>query len=154
MVEQNPNYTQYLREDAITTLKKLQEDEKPTFGIMTPQHMVEHLIKTIKFSIKTYGEAPEQPTEKQLGFKKFIFSDIPFKSGDPNKAKLEDLKFESLDQAKEDFAKAIDRFYNYFAENPDAQPYNDFFGALNKEELERFHYKHLQHHFKQFSLID
>lgn len=154
MIEQHPNYTQYIQQDALEILNNLQVDQKPNFGIMSPQHMVEHLSVSFKSSTKSYGEAPESPTEQHESFKKFIFSDHPFDPSNPDKSKLEALRFENLDQAKEDLAKSIDRFYTFFEENPDAKPYNDFFGALSKEELERFHYKHLRHHFKQFSLVE
>jgi oxepin-CoA hydrolase/3-oxo-5,6-dehydrosuberyl-CoA semialdehyde dehydrogenase len=152
MSEETQNYITYLQEDAIEKINSLDGDAKPNFGIMTAQHMIEHLVKTIKFSIKNYGEAPSEPTEKHLGFKKFIFSDMSFGETKPEKAKLEELKYATLVEAKEGFAEAIDRFFDFFDKNPDAQPYNDFFGALSKAELERFHYKHFKHHFKQFNL--
>ncbi len=153
MSEQTQNYTEYLQKEADQIIAKLEVDKKPSFGIMTPQHMVEHLSQTFKFSIKNYGEPNEELVDKQAQFKKFIFSDAPFKLGDPAKAKLNDLKFENLEEARKDLSSAINRFYQFFEENPEAKPYNDFFGALSKEELERFHYRHLRHHFKQFELI-
>lgn len=152
-MEEVHQYTQYIREESPNILKTLKTDQNPNFGVMTPQHMVEHLIKTVKFSYKTYGEIPDAPTESQAKFKKFIFSDVEFRKSDPAKAKLEDLKYSSLEEAIASFPEAIDKFYTYFEENPEARPYNEFFGSLSKEELERFHYKHFRHHFKQFSLI-
>lgn len=46
-------------------LNKLQADDKPEFGAMTPQHMVEHLTFSVRFS---NGKEPQQhyyPTEKE-----------------------------------------------------------------------------------------
>lgn len=153
MAGETLNYTDYLQNKASVVLANLEVDKKPTFGIMSPQHMVEHLIVSIKFSLKDRGEQPESPTEGQEQFKKFIFSDAPFQKGDPAKAKLAELKFANLDEARTDLVNTIGKFYQFFEENPNATPYNDFFGALSKEELERFHYKHFQHHFRQFELI-
>ncbi len=152
MEEVHP-YTRYIQEESPSILKNLKSDQKPGFGVMTPQHMVEHLIKTVKFSMKTYGEIPEKPNESQEKFKKFIFSDAEFRQSDPAKAKLDDLKFANLEEAITAFPEAIQKFYSFFEENPEVQPYNEFFGALTKEEIERFHYKHFRHHFKQFGLI-
>lgn len=143
----------FLQEDAVNVLASLKTEQKPSFGIMTPQHMVEHLIKTIRFSVKTYGTPPAEPTEKQLGFQKFVYSDAPFRRGNSADAKLEELRFANLEEAKEAFPMALDKFYQFFKENPEARPYNDFFGSMNQDALEHFHYKHLQHHFAQFSLI-
>jgi oxepin-CoA hydrolase/3-oxo-5,6-dehydrosuberyl-CoA semialdehyde dehydrogenase len=154
MIAQNVNYSDFLQHQASQVLANLVVGQIPLFGIMTPQHMVEHLIKTIKISIKTLGEIPDEPTSAQLSFKKFIFSDDEFPHGDAAKAKLEPLKYESLEIAKAEFNKAIAGFYLFFDQNPQAQPYNNFFGALSKAELERFHYKHLRHHFHQFGLLN
>ena len=36
--------------DVISKLKSLKVDQQPEWGIMTPQHMVEHLIVSTKMS--------------------------------------------------------------------------------------------------------
>ena len=153
MIDQEANYTTFIQNEVSPRINTLKADKKPIFGIMTAQHMVEHLSYTIKISIKTLGNPPEKPTEHHEKWKKFIFSDAEFRISDPAKAKLVDLKFNNIEDAKADLVKAIDRFYTFFKENPKAKPYNDFFGELSKDELERFHYKHFKHHLKQFELL-
>lgn len=143
----------YIQSEAPNILAALQSDQKPNFGILTPHHMVEHLNKVIRFSIKTYGTPPEEPTEAQLGFHKFIYSDRPFPNRNNPNPQLEELRTANLEEAKAGFSASIDKFYQFFNENPDARSYNDFFGSLNQEDLEHFHYKHLKHHFAQFNLI-
>ena len=67
----NPEYQKFLTVEMPQRLSKLKEDSLPKFGLMTPQHMVEHLILMTKMAIRIYGQAPETPTEGQLKFKKF-----------------------------------------------------------------------------------
>lgn len=154
MVHQTADYKAFFEKEAPALLSQLKPDQKAVFGIMTPQHMVEHLVKTVKTSIKSYGDVPESPTEQHLRMKKFIFSNAEFPPTDPSKARLDELRFGSIAEALNELKEAVQRFYAYFDENPEAQPYNSFFGALSREELERFHYKHILHHLKQFELIN
>ena len=53
-------------------LENLKTDTPAKFGLMTAQHMVEHLIWITKVSVKRYGEPANPPTEGQQKFKKFI----------------------------------------------------------------------------------
>lgn len=135
-------------------LNKLTGDSKAKFGVMSPQHMLEHMIKTVKISTKVYGEVPETPTDAQKGFRKFMYSDMPFPEPKSDASKLEDLRLGSLEEAKQALLDAVKGFYQKFEENPELKPFNPTFGQLKKEDLEVFHAKHLKHHFNQFGLLD
>lgn len=134
----------------------LTKDTLAQFGIMTPQHMVEHLTLTVKIS---YGriKLPEfEPNEKQLAQKQaLIYSEIEFPKGIKAPGigeKLLDLRYENLEIAKSELLKSIDDYNHHFAEFLKDQTIHPRFGKLNHEEWERFHKKHFQHHLSQFGI--
>ena len=147
---------EFLSEELPKLLKTLSENTEPNFGLMTPQHMVEHISGVVKMSVKRYGEPEESPTKAQLGFKKFLQSGavMQHRPSDKTKADLPELRYGSLEEAIEQVSVAINRFYNHFEANPDFKSYHAFMGELSFEELELFHYQHLRYHCWQFGLVD
>lgn len=134
----------------------LMEDTPAQFGIMTPQHMIEHLIITVKLS---YGriKLPEfEPNEKQLAQKQFlIYTDMEFPKGIKAPLigeKLLELKYTNLETAKSELLQSIDKYKTHYAEFPKDQTVHPRFGKLNYEEWELFHRKHFQHHLGQFGI--
>jgi len=140
------------------SLAKLTEDTKPKWGIMTPQHMVEHLEYSYKitsgeiqdFEIATPEEILEKVHASLYNYKKF-----PKNSQFPmlEKDKLDDLKHPDLETAIEKFKEQREKYIKFFKENPDAKLKNLVFGELNKYESYLLERKHLNHHFEQFRLI-
>lgn len=137
-------------------LENLSENSVKGFGIMTPQHMVEHLILTVKLS---YGriKIPEfEPNEKQLSQKQaLLYSEITFPKGvrAPGLGdQLLDLRFPNLETAKEELLKSLDDYASFFEENSTSKTMHPRFGRLNFEEWELFHEKHFNHHFEQFGI--
>ncbi len=63
---------QFLQTELKSLLQNLKPDTSPNFGLMTSQHMVEHLSQVIKSSVKRHEEPEGPPTDRQLGFKRFI----------------------------------------------------------------------------------
>lgn len=137
-------------------INKLNEDDKPAFGAMSPQHMVEHLAFTVGFS---NGNAPQQqryPAEKEQKIKAFILdNDMPvsFKSPVLPEEGLPTLKQPNLAAAIEQLNIELAHFDQYFALHPSAEPLNPTMGTLKYTEWLRFHNRHFTHHFKQFNLI-
>ncbi|WP_339696031.1 phenylacetic acid degradation bifunctional protein PaaZ [uncultured Marixanthomonas sp.] len=139
-------------------LSKLTADAKPKWGIMTPQHMVEHLEYSYKitsgeiqdFEIATPEEILEKVHASLYNYKKF-----PKNSQFPmlEKDKLDDLKHPDLETAIEKFKEQREKYIKFFKENPDAKLKNLVFGELNKYESYLLERKHLNHHFEQFRLI-
>lgn len=146
----------FLQNDLISLLGNLTVDTAPSFGLMTPQHMVEHLTWIIKSSVKDYGEAPEEPSKGQLRFKQFIEKGAIFKHfpKDASEAKIAKLKYDSLEEALVQIPIAIARFYDFFESNPDVSPFNPMMGTLSFEEIQLFHYQHCRYHLWQFGLIE
>ena len=124
------------------------------FGIMTPQHMVEHLILTLKMSAGRIPIPEIVPTEKQLARKQaLLFTDIPFPQGIKAPGlpdTLLDLRYPDLATAKSELLKSYDAYHLLFQENPTKHTPHPGFGQLNFDEWERFHAKHMDHHLSQF----
>lgn len=147
---------EFLLKEVPPLLKELKHDTLPNFGLMTPQHMVEHLTQVVKTSVKRYGEPTGEPTKRQLGFKKFIEGGAILKHypSDKTKADLPPLKYDSLEEAIIQIPVAVERFYNHYTAHPDFKAYNPFLGELGFEELELFHYQHYRYHLWQFGLLE
>jgi oxepin-CoA hydrolase/3-oxo-5,6-dehydrosuberyl-CoA semialdehyde dehydrogenase len=139
-------------------LSQLSEDTKPKWGIMTPQHMIEHLEYTYKiasgeiqdFKISTPEKILEKVKNSLWNYTKF-----PKNSQFPllEKDTLDDLKHANLAAAIEKFKSQRQAYLEYFKKHPDATLSNMVFGELNRYEWYLMERKHLNHHFEQFGLI-
>jgi oxepin-CoA hydrolase/3-oxo-5,6-dehydrosuberyl-CoA semialdehyde dehydrogenase len=139
-------------------LSNLTENMKPKWGIMTPQHMIEHLEYTYKiatgeiqdFEISTPDRILEKVKNSLWNYDKF-----PKNSQFPllDKDTLDVLKHENLETAISKFKAQRKAYLDYFKEHPDALLSNIVFGELNKYEWYLLERKHLNHHFEQFGLI-
>lgn len=145
----------YLTSTVPTLLKKLSAEQEPTFGLMTAQHMLEHLIVVTKTSIKDMGPAPDELTDKQKGFMKYVTSgaEMKHRPSDKTKADLPDLRLESMAKAQEELINAIKRFQSDLEQRADKAYYNPLMGVLQPEEMTSFHARHYEYHLeKQFGL--
>ncbi len=135
-------------------LENLNENSTRLFGLMTPQHMLEHLIITFKLSSGRIKIPEFFPNEKQLGYKQLLLgTDMEFPKGIRAPGLPEDLlplRFESLAIAKEKLLNAIEEFHSHFANNPIDLTLHPRFGKLNYDEWKIFHDKHITHHLGQF----
>lgn len=138
-------------------LSNLTEDSKSQWGIQSAQHMVEHIEFFHQMSIgkiPTDIATPEKYIEK-VQDSLYNFEPMIKKYDHPllRKGVSEDLRFGSLNEAKEALLKSYDEFESYFKENPEAVTPNTVFGMLDKELWDLLNRKHYNHHFSQFGLI-
>lgn len=135
-------------------LQNLNLNSEAKFGLMTPQHMVEHLVLTMKISTGRIPIPEIVPSEKQIAQKQaLLFTNIAFPQGVKAPGlpdSLLDLRFPNLEIAKEELIKSWDAYILHFQENPNKKTPHPRFGLLDFEEWERFHSKHLDHHLSQF----
>ena len=145
----------FLRGKVEHLLAKLTADTRPAFGLMTSQHMIEHLVLIVKTSVKRYGEPEGEPTKGQLNFKRFLAQGAVFEHRPRGKTKadLPQLKYDSLEEAIAQVPVAIDRFYSHFDANPGFKAFSPIMGELGFADLELFHYQHFRYHFWQFGLL-
>jgi len=159
MVQKKQEVFVEMTEEKITEcLSNLKADVKPKWGIMTPQHMIEHLEYTYKiasgeiqdFEISTPEKILEKVKNSLWNYKKF-----PQNSQFPllEKDTLDTLKHDNLATAIEKFIAQRNNYLEFFKENPEAKLNNIVFGELNKYEWYLLERKHLNHHFEQFNLL-
>jgi hydroxymethylglutaryl-CoA reductase/oxepin-CoA hydrolase/3-oxo-5,6-dehydrosuberyl-CoA semialdehyde dehydrogenase len=136
-------------------MEKLSPDTKPLWGIMSSQHMVEHLLLTVKVSNNKIKVECFNPPEKIPTLKRFLLSERPLPKnfispliGDG----LLPLQFDSLKDAITSLKIEIEDYYKFFDKNPEAVLINPTFGELNRTEWEIFHKKHFIHHLSQFGI--
>ncbi|MCK7590287.1 phenylacetic acid degradation bifunctional protein PaaZ [Subsaxibacter sp. CAU 1640] len=140
-------------------LSKLNENSKPSWGIMTPQHMLEHLEYTYKIAsgeIQDFDIATPEKILEKVHASLYNYEKFPKNTNFPllEKNKLDDLKHPDLETAKQKFKEQRAKYLEFFKEHPDAKLKNLVFGELNRYESYLLERKHLNHHFEQFGLID
>jgi len=140
----------------IKLIKNLTPDTKPLWGIMSTQHMIEHLILAVQQSNGKLTVECFNSSEKLPMLKRYLMSNRPLPQGFVNPyigEGLLPLIFSNLEEAITELEKEVNDYYDFFDENPDAKLTNVTFGELEKDEWIIFHEKHFTHHFKQFELV-
>lgn len=137
-------------------LQTLQPDSSPQFGIMSAQHMIEHLAMVLCLCNGKISVECKFPPERVALFKsQFISGDQDLPEGvqfDRNNTAPPPLKTGSIPEAIELLKKELTLFYSVFENNPSQVFTHTFFGEMGFEEWKIFQRKHFRHHFKQFNL--
>ncbi|MEM9686834.1 MAG: MaoC/PaaZ C-terminal domain-containing protein, partial [Bacteroidota bacterium] len=158
MVQKKNPFKELSRDVIATSLAKLHEDTQPKWGIMTPQHMIEHLEWTLKIAA---GElpvteiiTPEEHLEKTQE-SLYDYKPMPRNYEHPllKKGALEALVHSSLDEAKVALLEAYEKYVLFFEEHPEAVTRHAVFGDLDKSLWKLLHRKHIHHHFEQFGIV-
>ncbi|HNQ26830.1 MAG TPA: phenylacetic acid degradation bifunctional protein PaaZ [Aquaticitalea sp.] len=139
-------------------LHKLTENTKPKWGMMTPQHMVEHLEYTYKIAtgeIDGFDIATPEKILEKVHASLYNYEKFPQNVAFPlyEKDVLQPLKYANLAEAKQKFIEAREAYKAYFKTHPDARTRNVVFGDLNRFEWYLLERKHLNHHFEQFGML-
>lgn len=148
-----------MTEDKIKeALDRLTEDSKPKWGILTPQHLVEHLeegYRILSGEIQDFDIVTPEKILEKVHASLYNYEKFPRHTQFPTmkKGELEDLKHPDLATAKEKMLEAREQYVNFFKENPNAVLKNMVFGMLDRYESYLLERKHLNHHFEQFGLI-
>ena len=139
-------------------LSKLKSDAKPGWGIMTSQHMIEHLELNYRVAGNQFQEfniaTPEKHIDK-VAATLWNYEKMPQNYEMPlmKKGTIEDLHHPDLETAKKKFWEAREAFKDFYKKNPKAKTKNPVFGYLTKYEWYLQERKHLNHHFEQFGLL-
>lgn len=145
----------YLSKEITLLIFDLTPHTKPMWGIMTPQHMLEHLEGSLKISNGEIKLTELRIKEEELESRRaFLFSNAPFAKGIVigESCKLSPLKYSSFDEAKANFFKQLINFFGHHDQKKTAEYLHPAFGKLDYKGWLRFHYKHVKHHFEQFGL--
>ena len=146
----------FFREEVPSCLSLLNEDHKPLWGKMTPQHMIEHLIVTYKMSIGRIRIPVVTPEEDHPRLRAYLMRDSPMRRSVPSptgKNELQPLRSASLDEAKEKLLAEVESFIAFEDEQPELTTTHPYGGPFNMSEWLQVHRKHIKHHFIQFGLI-
>jgi len=141
----------------IEILYQLNPDQKPLWGKMTSQHMVEHLYKTIQASIKeinlnVFTEERKIPIMKRLYLgERSLPKEFMNPAIEPD---LLELEFKDLKSAIIELESVLKRYDQFFKNNPSIKTVHPVFGQLTKPEWDIFHQKHFKHHLSQFGIPD
>ncbi len=159
MVQKKQDTLVEMTEDKIEAcLQKLTADMKPKWGVMTPQHMLEHLEFTYKIAsgeIQDFDIATPEKILEKVHNSLYNYRPFPKNSNFPllEKDTLDTLKHPDFATAMAKFKEQRTKYLTFFKENPDARLKNLVFGELNRYESYLLERKHLNHHFEQFNLI-
>lgn len=140
------------------SLNRLSEDTKPKWGILTPQHLVEHLeegYRILSGEIQDFEIVTPEKILDKVHASLYNYEKFPHNTHFPTmkKGELEDLKHPDLATAKAKMLEAREEYVEFFKENPDAELKNMVFGMLNRYESYLLERKHLNHHFEQFGIL-
>ncbi len=139
-------------------LAKLTVDTKPKWGIMTPQHMIEHLEYTYKIAsgeIQDFEVSTPEKILEKVHASLYNYDKFPRNTNFPllEKDTLDTLRYPDLVTAKQKFKEVRETYKTFFKENSEAILKNMVFGDMNRYEWYLLERKHLNHHFEQFGLI-
>ncbi|MTI32824.1 DUF1569 domain-containing protein [Xanthovirga aplysinae] len=147
---------EFLKNLKFDRLKVLTPESSPVWGIMTAQHMIEHLTHTLQLSNGKKTFPLKSPKEKLPALMAFLLSDNDFPKGFKSPvlgSKLAVLHHKDLQSAIHSLKTELKDFIGYYKQNPDAKNMHPVFGLLNGKEWIIFHQKHFKHHLSQFDLI-
>lgn len=159
MVQKRSPFTEINRNNIQTYLSRLTDVSHAKWGIMGPQHMIEHLEKSLRIAsgeIQDFDIAT--PDEHLPKTQEMVFNYKPmpkdFKHPLMNREKTEPLLHPDLATAKQKLLEAYDAYEAFFKANPEATTKNTVFGIMDKFEWDLLHVKHFNHHFSQFGILD
>jgi hypothetical protein len=142
--------------ELLNRLSDLQPSAVPLWGVMTAQHMVEHLADSLKMSTGR-PEIILYSTPEQAGRMKMIiiYSDRQLSKGIKNPAMPENplpLRHVSMSDALQELAGEWNNFNDHYLRDLFAKHTHPRFGKLDHKEWMIFHQKHFLHHLAQFGL--
>jgi oxepin-CoA hydrolase/3-oxo-5,6-dehydrosuberyl-CoA semialdehyde dehydrogenase len=157
LVQKKSPFMEFTKENLSAGLLRLKEDSAAAWGLMKPQHMVEHLIfhfRTALGQLPTEIKTSEDKLEKyKEGLWNYQMMPREFKHPLLDAEKPADLEFASLAEAKTALLNLWDEYQAWFKANPGLETPNAVFGMLDKFHWDLLGRKHIDHHFRQFGLI-
>ncbi len=152
-----PGKRAFLKSEFIPLLEKLKGDEHGQWGKMNAQQMVEHLSGFFKVSTQQIHFPLTTPAEHLPKYREFLMSDKAFRENTKAPVLPEEplpLQFATMQDAMEDLMKSVDDFFNFFSGNNSRTTLHPAFGELNFDEWVQLHHKHVNHHLRQFGLLN
>jgi hydroxymethylglutaryl-CoA reductase len=142
--------------EMLAVLNGLTPNQKPLWGKMKAQEMVEHLSDMLMMSRGTGNFTIDVDAETIARRQQFLSSDkemakniaVPFTKD------IIELRHEELELSLDEFAEEWINFTEYYENNHSASVIHPYYGDLDYILWLKMHDKHFTHHFKQFGLIE
>jgi hypothetical protein len=146
----------FLLIDFPAALKGLKENGLAEWGEMTAIQMLEHLRKGFELSLSNEKFVVKTPAEHLPKMKDFIQSDKALRPGAAKPYSYDTMPDLELDfnEMKVELMRSMIKMLTHFENFPDHSSIHPSFGELNVQEWLRLHSKHLQHHLRQFTLVE
>jgi len=146
----------FLKTELSLLCHEIDEARLGNWGKMNAQQMLEHLSDFFNVSTEKISFPLVTPEEHLPKYREFLFSDKEFRENTkaPETILGEEplpLRSKSLQSAKEYLNKSVADFFHFFEEDPQRKTIHPVFGPLNFEEWVLLHYKHVNHHLRQFT---
>ena len=146
----------FLKETQFFKLALLKPESKPEWGVMPPQHMVEHLSSLYLFTIEKIKDVrffDESKLKKNYDY--LIRDKKPFHKNVklPGLQKLQPLKFDSIESAAIILKGFVNDFYAFFENDKSRKTLHPALGMLDFNEWEWILFAHSKHHLMQFGLL-
>jgi hypothetical protein len=152
----NSSKESFLKKDFVSTLKKLNANDKGKWGVMTAQQMVEHFADAVKNANGKLILPVLNEGERLQKSRDFLMSEMPFRENIKNPLIPTDgfpLRKPDMESAINKLQKELDYFFELFEKHPEMKTTNAFFGELDYNMNIQFLHKHAIHHLKQFGLV-
>jgi hypothetical protein len=141
-------------ESLVARLRKIDENQKPLWGTMTPSLMMAHCITAVKMA---FGEIPAKVRVSpwQASLARLFFVDLfPFPKNSPTAPELDPnkkLKVSGEFQAIRD--ELIRAIYRVNATSADYEfSKHPLFRKMSRKQWGKLMYKHMDHHLRQFGV--
>lgn len=139
----------------LDVISNLKENQKPVWGKMSAQRMIEHLTDSIRMSCGLENNELQIPEEKIERMQAFLLSDKPMAQNIQVSFAKENTQLRNSDMelAIDEFTTAWVDFEEMYTEDNKKIELHPHYGNLNYKLWLCLHSKHFTHHFNQFGLI-
>jgi len=139
-------------------LNNLEPGAQAKWGKMNAQQMVEHVADFFGLSVNKIQFDLVTPEEHLPKYMAFLYSDKEFRENTkaPEGVMPEEPapeRYAGLPEAVTALKTEVNDFIVYFSEDPAKKTTHPVFGSLDYNEWVLLHYKHVQHHLKQFGIL-
>lgn len=137
-------------------LNRFTPDTERRWGKLTPTELMAHLARSIRISLGEIDMKDQSNFFTRLPiFRRIVFEYLPWPPGKivapPEFTPAPESDFEAeREKAKNEFARFVDLLDN----NPNADGWSPMFGKFPLREWSRMHAIHINHHLKQFGMVD
>ena len=137
-------------ESIIERLHRLDQNSNPLWGSMSVGQMVYHCQFPLNIILEKEDYNLKPNWMVKLFFKKAMYSDKPWRKSLPTVAAFKVSDDKNFLKERQTLERLINELYD--CRDRAHWPKHPSFGKLTKEQWGKMHYKHLDHHFRQFGV--